>query len=54
MTTPQDDPRSRFRQLPDPVRAEELVETSDTNPPAVGETPLEAEWRLTLLGPGAP
>jgi hypothetical protein len=48
------DPRARFRQLPEPVRLEDVVETSDATRPAVTETPLETDWRLSLLGPGTP
>jgi hypothetical protein len=48
------DPRARFRQLPEPVRPEELVETSDVDRPVVAETPLEEQWRQALLGPGTP
>jgi hypothetical protein len=54
MTDTPDDPRARFRQLPEPVRREELVETTDADRPVVVETPLETEWRLALLGPGTP
>jgi len=54
MTTPPDDPRARFRELPRPVRPEELVETTDADGPVAAETPLETEWRVALLGPGTP
>ncbi len=54
MSEDQQDPRARFRQLPEPVRPEELVETSDVARPVVVETPLETDWRLALLGPGTP
>jgi hypothetical protein len=54
MTEAEQDPRAQFRKLPEPVRPEELVETSDVERPVVAETPLETEWRLALLGPGTP
>ena len=54
MTDTPDDPRARFRQLPEPVRPDELVETTDADHPVAVETPLETEWRLALLGPGTP
>ncbi|WP_222268598.1 hypothetical protein [Modestobacter marinus] len=54
MTTPPDDPRARFRELPEPVRPDELVETSAAGRPVVVETQLETDWRLALLGPGTP
>jgi hypothetical protein len=54
MTEPRDDPRARFRRLPEPVRPEDLVETADADRPVVVETELETEWRLALLGPGTP
>lgn len=52
--TEADDPRARFRQLPDPIRPEELVETTDVSQPVDTEEPLEAEWRQAMLGPGTP
>jgi hypothetical protein len=54
MTEAEQDPRAQFRKLSEPVRPEELVETSDVERPVVAETPLETEWRLALLGPGTP
>jgi hypothetical protein len=48
------DARNRFRQLPEPVRPEDVVETADVNRPVVVETPLEEAWRVALLGPGTP
>jgi hypothetical protein len=54
MTTAPDDPRARFRRLPEPVRPDELVETTDADSPLVVETELQTEWRLALLGPGTP
>jgi hypothetical protein len=54
MSEAEHDPRARFRRLPEPVRPDELVETSDADRPVVAETPLQTEWRLALLGPGAP
>jgi hypothetical protein len=54
MTDASDDPRARFRQLPETVRPEDLVETTDAGRPVVVETELHTEWRLALLGPGTP
>ena len=48
------DPRARFRELPEPVPPDELVETSDAEPRQVVETELHEAWRSTLLGPGVP
>ena len=36
--TESEDPRARFRRLPDRVRPEDAVETSDADPPQVVET----------------
>jgi hypothetical protein len=53
--TDAEDPRARFRHLPDdPIRPDQLVETSDVNRPVQIEKPLETEWRLAMLGPGTP
>jgi hypothetical protein len=50
-----DDARSRFRQLPEPVRPEDLVETVDTGPPPVAETEHDAATRwLRTAGGGTP
>jgi hypothetical protein len=54
MSQGEQDPRARFRQLPEPVQLEDVVETSDSNRPVVAETPLDEAWRLALLGPGRP
>ncbi|MCW2617222.1 MAG: hypothetical protein JWR28_371 [Modestobacter sp.] len=54
MSQGEQDPRARFRQLPEPVQLEDVVETSDSNRPVVAETPLDEAWRLALLGPGTP
>jgi hypothetical protein len=54
MSEAEHDARARFRQLPEPVRPEHLVETSDVDRPVPAETPLQTEWRLALLGPGTP
>ena len=48
------DPRAQYRRLPEPVRLEDVVETSDANRPVQAETPLSTDWRLALLGPGTP
>ena len=49
--TEQRDPRSQYRQLSEPVRPEELVETSDADRPAPVESRLQEDWRTALLGP---
>ena len=49
--TRREDPRHRFRRLPEPVPSDELVETTDTDRPAPAEGLLDAEWRQALLGP---
>jgi hypothetical protein len=46
------DPRARFRELPEPVRPEELVETQAADPPLQVETPAEAERRQLAAGGG--
>jgi hypothetical protein len=46
------DPRERFRQLPDPVRPEDAVETSQAEPARVVETEPEVERRLLAAGGG--
>jgi len=48
------DPRAQYRQLPEPVRADELVETSEADRPVVVETELHEVWRTALFGPGTP
>jgi hypothetical protein len=48
------DPRAQYRELPAPLRPEELVETSDVSPPTPAETPLQEVWRVALFGPGTP
>jgi hypothetical protein len=52
--TEAEDPRARFRHLPDPIRPDQLVETSDVNRPIEREKPIEVDWRLAALGPGTP
>ena len=47
-----DDPRARFRDLPEQVRPDELVETSDVGQVAPPEPELPAAWRAALLGAG--
>jgi hypothetical protein len=46
------DRRARFRQLPDPVRLEDTVETEPADPPLVVETPAAAEKRQLAAGGG--
>ena len=47
-----EDPRARFRQLPEPVRPEELVETQPADPLLVVETPGDGERRQLAAGGG--
>jgi hypothetical protein len=47
-----DDPRARFRRLPEPVRPEELVETHPADPLLVVETPADREKRQLAAGGG--
>jgi hypothetical protein len=54
MTEDAEDPRARFRHLPDPIRPEQYVETAEADRPPLPDAPLETEWRLALLGHGAP
>jgi hypothetical protein len=53
MTVPDDGSRARFRQLPEPVRREDLVETIDPDPPQVVETAPQAAQRLWMAGGAA-
>jgi hypothetical protein len=46
------DPRAQFRQLPEPVRPEELVETQPADPPLPAETPADGERRQLASGGG--
>jgi hypothetical protein len=49
------DPRARFRHLPEPVRQEDLVETTDADPLPVVESGTDADYRwLRLAGGGTP
>lgn len=41
-----------FRTLPERVRTEDLVETSDVQPSTPEETELQRAWRGALLGAG--
>ncbi|WP_216870550.1 hypothetical protein [Modestobacter excelsi] len=52
MSEAERDPRARFRELPDPVRPEELVETRPADPPLPVETPADAERRQLAAGGG--
>jgi hypothetical protein len=52
MSETTDDPRARFRQLPERVRPEELVETQPADPPLVAETPGDDEKRQLAAGGG--
>jgi hypothetical protein len=49
----QEDPRARFRQLPEPVRLEDVVETSPAEDPQVVETPAEVYLRVIAGSAGA-
>lgn len=47
-----EDPRTRFRELPEPVRPEDQVETADVRAVPPEETELVAAWRAVHLGSG--
>lgn len=49
-----EDQRARFRHLPEPVRPDELVETTDVNRPAEEESVRPAWLELGIGGPGLP
>jgi hypothetical protein len=49
-----EDPRARFRHLPDPVRVEDMVETADVNRPAETQPQPDVDVRVIGLGPGTP
>ena len=46
------DPRARFRELPEPVRPDDLVEEQPADPPLVVETPAHSEKRQLAAGGG--
>ena len=46
------DARERFRQLPEPVRPEQLVESQPAEPALVVETPADVERRQLAAGGG--
>jgi hypothetical protein len=50
MTEKAEDPRARFRQLPEPVRPDEFVETSDAGGPPPADEPLKTAWEAGYLG----
>jgi hypothetical protein len=52
MTEAEEDPRARFRALPEPVRPEQTVETQAADPPLQVETPADAERRQLAAGGG--
>ncbi|MEU2350026.1 hypothetical protein [Modestobacter sp. NPDC049651] len=52
--TEHQDPRTRFRQLPEHARREELVETSDVEERQVVEREFDRELRRALFDPGVP
>jgi hypothetical protein len=54
MSEASDDPRAQFRQLPESVRPEDLVETLESDRPLVVEAPMHEVWRVALYGPGTP
>jgi hypothetical protein len=54
MTQAAEDPRDRFRHLPEPVRSEDLVETRDADPHIVVETGSDTDRLLRLAGGGTP
>jgi hypothetical protein len=47
-----EDPRARFRELPEPVRLEDVVETSQADVPRVVETAPDIDHRLLAAGGG--
>jgi hypothetical protein len=52
MSEGEHDPRARFRQLPEPVRPEDVVETEVADPPLAVETPADVERRQLAAGGG--
>jgi hypothetical protein len=52
MSQGEHDPRARFRQLPEPVRPEDVVETEVADSPLVVETPAQIDRRLLAAGGG--
>lgn len=50
-----EDPRNRFGHLPEPIRPDEMVETSDVEP-RVEDEPVKPVWEqvAVLGGPGLP
>jgi hypothetical protein len=50
VTEKAEDPRARFRHLPEPVRPDELVETSDTAEPEQVEQRVTSAWKTVYLG----
>jgi hypothetical protein len=52
MSEGEHDPRARFRQLPEPVRPADVVETEVADPPLIVETPAEIDRRLLAAGGG--
>ena len=52
MTEGEQDPRARFRHLPEPVRLEDVVETLQADPPRVVEPQPEIDLRLLAAGGG--
>jgi hypothetical protein len=49
-----EDPRAQYRHLPEPVRPEELVETSDVTRPVQTEPQPDIDVRVVGFGPGTP
>jgi hypothetical protein len=54
MTEKSEDPRARFRHLPEPVPADELVEMADAGSPLPTDEPLRAAWEAVYLGGATP
>ncbi|WP_299956772.1 hypothetical protein [uncultured Modestobacter sp.] len=46
----EDDPRARYRRLPEPVRPEDAVETEEASARRVVETPPEIALRIIAGG----
>jgi hypothetical protein len=47
--TEAEDPRARFRHLPEPIRPHEMVETTDVNRP-VEKEPIKPVWEQIAMG----
>lgn len=50
--TEQAHPRAQYRQLPEPVTVDQLVEVHDADPPLPVETPAHVDLRQLAAGGG--